>query len=154
MTESAHPMNADQTQASLLHDFFRNDRFAAYVGIELLDIAPGRARARLEIEDRHLNAVGVAHGAAIFSLADLVFAVASNSHGTVALGVNVSVSFMKSARKGTLTAEAEEVAINPKLATYLIRITDQEGSLVALFQGTVYRKRDALLDHLPSEGRG
>ncbi|MFD2112141.1 PaaI family thioesterase [Thiorhodococcus fuscus] len=136
----------------LLQDFFSNDRFAAFVGVELLEAAPGRARARLEIEDRHLNAVGVAHGAAIFSLADLVFAVASNSHGTVALGVNVSVSFMKSARKGVLTAEAEEVSINSKLATYLIRITDEDANLIALFQGTVYRKREALMDHMPSEG--
>mgnify|MGYP001810720350 CR=1 FL=1 len=132
-----------------LHDFFRNDRFAEHVGIELLETAPGRARARLAIDDRHLNAVGVAHGAAIFSLADLVFAVASNSHGTVALGVNVSVSFMKAARGGILTAEAEEVSINPKLATYLIRVLDEDETLIALMQGTVYRKRDALREHLP-----
>ena len=137
-------MNVTQIQ-----NFFRNDRFAEYVGIELLEVAPGRARARLEIDDRHLNAVGVAHGAAIFSLADLVFAVASNSHGTVALGVNVSVSFMKAARRGILTAEAEEVSINPKLATYLIRVLDEEENLIALFQGTVYRKRDSLDAHLP-----
>ena len=137
-------MNADQ-----IHSFFRNDRFAAHVGIELLEVSPGKARARLEIDDRHLNAVGVAHGAAIFSLADLVFAVASNSHGTVALGVNVSVSFMKAARRGILTAEAEEVSINPKLATYLIRVLDEEENLIALFQGTVYRKRDSLDAHLP-----
>jgi acyl-CoA thioesterase len=137
-------MNATQIQ-----NFFRNDRFAEYVGIELLEVSPGKARARLEIDDRHLNAVGVAHGAAIFSLADLVFAVASNSHGTVALGVNVSVSFMKAARRGILTAEAEEVSINPKLATYLIRVLDEEENLIALFQGTVYRKRDSLDAHLP-----
>ena len=136
-------MNVTQIQ-----NFFRNDRFAEYVGIELLEVAPGRARARLEIDDRHLNAVVVAHGAAIFSLADLVFAVASNSHGTVALGVNVSVSFMKAARRGILTAEAEEVSINPKLATYLIRVLDEEENLIALFQGTVYRKRDSLDAHL------
>ncbi|EXJ14343.1 PaaI family thioesterase [Imhoffiella purpurea] len=134
----------------LLRTFFGNDRFAAHVGIELLDVSPGRARARLEIGERHLNAVGVAHGAAIFSLADLVFAVASNAYGTVALGVNVSVSFMKSARQGVLVAEAEEVSINPKLATYLIRVTDEESNLIALFQGTVYRKRDALIDHMPA----
>lgn len=138
-------MTSDQIQ-----QFFRNDRFAAHVGVELLDVGPGRARARLEIGDQHLNAVGVAHGAAIFSLADLVFAVASNSHGTVALGVNVSVSFVKSAGRGVLVAEAEEVSINPKLATYLIRITDEGGELIALFQGTVYRKRDSLAEHLPA----
>jgi acyl-CoA thioesterase len=124
--------------------FFRNDRFAEHVGIELLEVSSGKARARLEIDDRHLNAVGVAHGAAIFSLADLVFAVASNSHGTVALGVNVSVSFMKGARRGTLTAEAEEMSLNPKLATYQIRVTDQADNLIALMQGTVYRKQEQL----------
>jgi acyl-CoA thioesterase len=138
-------MNATQIQ-----DFFRNDRFAAHVGIELLEVSPGRARARLVIDERHLNAVGLAHGAAIFSLADLVFAVASNSHGSVALGVNVAISFLRSARPGTLIAEAEEVSLNPKLATYLIRVTDEDDDLVALFQGTVYRKRDALADHLPA----
>ncbi|MBK1719431.1 PaaI family thioesterase [Thiocystis violacea] len=137
-------MSPDQIQA-----FFRNDRFAEYVGIELLEVAPGRARARLEIEGRHLNAVGLAHGAAIFSLADLVFAVASNSHGSVALGVNVSISYLKAARPGVLIAEAEEVSLNPRLATYLIRVTDSEEALIALFQGTVYRKREALADHLP-----
>ncbi|MBK1722235.1 PaaI family thioesterase [Thiocystis violacea] len=142
-------MTADQ-----IHAFFRNDRFAEHVGIELLDVGSGRARARLEIGERHLNAVGVAHGAAIFSLADLVFAVASNSHGSVALGVNVAVSFLKSAGRGILIAEAEEVSINPKLATYLIRVTDEGDNLIALFQGTVYRKRDALAGHLPARSDG
>lgn len=133
-----------------IQQFFCNDRFAAHVGIELLDVGPGRARARLEIGEQHLNAVGLAHGAAIFSLADLVFAVASNSHGNVALGVNVSVSFLKSAGRGTLFAQAEEVSLNPKLATYLIRVTDAEENLIALFQGSVYRKRDLLADQLPA----
>jgi acyl-CoA thioesterase len=51
---------------------------------------------------------------------------------------------MTSARGGILVAEAEEVSINPKLATYLIRILDEEETLIALFQGTVYRKREGL----------
>jgi acyl-CoA thioesterase len=132
-----------------LRRFFRNDRFAELVGIELLEAAPGRARAQLEIDGRHLNAVGVAHGAAIFSLADLVFAVASNSHGNIALGINVSVSFLKAAGTGTLIAEAEEVAANPRLATYLIRVRDDRGELIALMQGTVYRKREMLAEMAP-----
>ena len=132
-------MNPDRIQA-----FFQNDRFAAHVGIELLESSPGRAKARLEVQEHHLNAVGVVHGAAIFSLADLVFAVASNSHGTVALGINVSVSFLASSRGGTLFAEAEEVSINPKLATYAIRVHDERQRLIALLQGTVYRKREAI----------
>ena len=132
-------MDPDQIKA-----FFSRDRFAAHVGIELVESAPGRAKARLRIGEQHLNAVGVVHGAAIFSLADLVFAVASNSHGSVALGINVSVSFLASARGGNLIAEAEEVSINPKLATYLIRVRDDSERLIALLQGTVYRKQQAL----------
>lgn len=136
-------MTTQMTQAEL-ETFFHKDRFAAHVGVELLDMAPGRAKAKLEIHDHHRNAVGVVHGAAIFTLADLVFAVASNSHGTVALGINVSISYMTSAFGDVLVAEAEEVSINPKLATYLIRILDEQQTLIALFQGTVYRKREGL----------
>jgi acyl-CoA thioesterase len=125
--------------------FFKNDRFAERVGIELLEVSEGSARARMEIKDHHLNSVNIVHGAAIFSLADLVFSVASNSHGTVALAVNVNITFMKAASGGTLFAEATEVSRNPKLASYTIRVTDEAGDLIALFQGMVYRKKDKIL---------
>lgn len=47
---------------------------------------------------------------------------------------------------GTLTAEAREVALNPKLATYLIDVRDESGGLIAHFRGTVYRKNAAIGD--------
>ena len=59
--------------------FFKQDKFAEHVGIELLDVSEGYARAALEIKPHHLNAVGILHGAALFSLADLAFAVATPS---------------------------------------------------------------------------
>ena len=102
----------------------------------------------MTVGDQHLNAADVVHGAALFTLADLVFAVASNSHGRLALGINVSISYLKAARAGTLTAEAKEVSCNPKLATYTMEVRDAAGELVALAQGTVYRKETAL----PLEG--
>ncbi len=131
-----------------LRTFFSRDRFAAHNGIELLDAGPGWAKARMTVGDQHLNAADVVHGAALFTLADLVFAVASNSHGRLALGINVSISYLKAARAGTLTAEAKEVSCNPKLATYTMEVRDAAGELVALAQGTVYRKETAL----PLEG--
>ena len=121
-----------------------NDRFAAYVGIELVDLGPGHARARMTLGERHLNGIGIAHGAAIFSLADFTFAAASNSHGTVAVAINANISFLKAISSGILTADAREVSINPKLATYAIDIKDETGDLVASFQGMVYRKKDPL----------
>ncbi|MGA8180988.1 MAG: hotdog fold thioesterase [Desulfobacterales bacterium] len=125
--------------------FFENDRFADHVGIELLEVSKGRAKAKMEIKEHHLNGVNIAHGGAIFSLADLAFAVASNSHRTVALSINVSISYLKASVAGaTLIAEANEVSLNPKLATYEVRVTDQANDLIAIFLGTVYRKKEKI----------
>ncbi len=123
-----------------LRAFFHRDRFARHNGIELLDAGPGWAKARLAVADHHLNAADVVHGGALFTLADLVFAVASNSHGRLALGINVSISYLKAARGPTLVAEAREESCNAKLATYTMEVRDDTGDLVALAQGTVFRK--------------
>ncbi len=125
-------------------DFFKNDRFAKHSGIELLEIAPGRAKAKMAITDAHLNGVNMVHGGAIFTLADLVFAAASNSHGTVAVAINASIWFVTAAKQGTVYAEGIETSRNPKLATYSIKVTDDAGQTVALFEGMVYRKKDQI----------
>ena len=125
--------------------FQQNDKFAEYVGIELLDASHGYAKAKMDIQPHHLNGVGTVHGAAIFSLADLVFAVASNSHGTVAMGINVSIAYLKATKEGTLEAEAREVSRNPRLAAYQVQVCDAEGDIIAIFQGMVYRKKQELL---------
>jgi len=127
-----------------VRNFFKNDRFADHVGIELLEVSEGRAKAKMEIQEHHLNGVNIAHGGAIFSLADLAFAVASNSHRTIALGINANISYLKAAAGGTLIAEAKEVSLNLKLATYEVRVTDENNDLIAIFLGTVYRKKDKL----------
>ena len=96
------------------------------------------------VRSHHLNSAGTVHGGAIFALADAVFAAASNSHGTLAMAINVSISYFKAVSSGTLSASAEEVSLNPKLATYLIPVTDDKGNRIALFQGTVYRKKESV----------
>jgi len=124
--------------------FSTRDRFAAHCDIELLEVGAGYAKAKMAIGEHHLNGVDTVHGGAIFTLADLVFAAACNSHGTIAVAVNVSISYMKAARQGTLIAEGEEAACHPRLGSYTIRVTDDEGDLVAIFQGMAYRKKERL----------
>lgn len=124
--------------------FSREDRFARHSGIELVDAGEGWATARMQIEPFHMNGARTVHGGAIFTLADFAFAVASNSHGTLALGINTSVSFVKAATGGTLHAEAREQSRNPRLATYTVRVTDDDHALVAIFQGMVYRKQEPI----------
>jgi acyl-CoA thioesterase len=131
-----------------MEKFVQKDHFAHHIGVEMLDYGRGTAQARMTIGKQHLNSAGTVHGGAIFSLADAVFSVASNSHGTLALAINVSISYFKAVNSGTLTADAEEVSLNPKLATYLITVKDEKGARIALFQGTVYRKKDTLTEVL------
>ena len=125
-----------------LKRFFKKDNFAANSGIELLEVSPGYAKARLDIEEKHLNALRTVQGGALFTLADLAFAAASNAYGNATVAINANISFVKAATKGTLIAEAKETSISPKIATYTVNITDDKGDIVAIFQGMGYRKKD------------
>lgn len=128
-----------------IKEFFKNDRFAANAGVEILEVSKGYAKAGMKVTSTHLNSVDTAQGGAIFTLADLAFAAAANSHGTVAVAINVNISFVKAAFSGdTLIAEAKENSINPKIGAYTVNVINQNKELVAIFQGMVYRKKDTL----------
>ena len=122
--------------------FFKNDIFAAEAGIVLEEIAPGSARAKLEIGKRHLNAGGVAQGGAIFTLADLTMAAAVNAHGVLAFSIQSDIRYLESAREGdTLTATAYEKLLKRTIAHYHVEIKKQDGTLVALCDGICHRKQ-------------
>jgi acyl-CoA thioesterase len=124
--------------------FFKKDKFAERTNIELLSVSPGQARAKMTLHPHHLNGYGTVQGGAIFTLADFAFAAASNSHGKVAVAINVSITFMKAGTTGTLWAEAKEVSKNIKLGSYTVEVKDDQGELVAVFQGLAYRKSETI----------
>lgn len=118
-----------------------HDEFAKLTGLQIVETAPGRAKVRMTVGPQHLNGMGVAHGGAIFTLADYAFAAACNSHGFPAVAVNATISFLKAVRSGVLTADAAEAAEPGKMGSCIVRITDEAGELVAMFQGLSYSKR-------------
>jgi len=121
-------------------DFFSGDAFARTCGIEHIESGNGYARVKMTINESHLNSHGTVHGGAIFTLADAAFALASNSHGIPAAAINAHISYMKAAISGPLYAEADEFSLNPRLATYTVKVTGKNGEKIAIFQGMVYRK--------------
>ena len=127
-----------------LRRIFKNDHYAKLSNIELLTAAPGQATAKMTLHPHHLNALKTVQGGAIFTLADFTFAVACNSHGTMAVALDVSIVFMKAATTGTLWAEAREVSKNFKVGLYTVDVKDDADDLVAQFQGLAYRKKDKL----------
>jgi acyl-CoA thioesterase len=129
----------------MIRFFTENDKFARHAGIELVAMELGYAKAKLKIEEHHLNSARLVHGGAIFTLADLAFAAAATSYGNIALAINANINFIRGAKGGTIFAEAKEVASHPKLGTYSVRVTDAEGNLLATFEGLVYKKKDNLI---------
>ena len=95
-------------------------------------------------EDKYLNAANVVQWGVIFTLADLAFAVASNSHGQLALAVNINISFLKAKHGGTLYATATEVGEPNRLGAYDVLVTEEDGAIIARFNGMAYRKKQNL----------
>jgi acyl-CoA thioesterase len=134
----------DLLEEETIKEFFKGDKLAKYLGIELTDVSIGKAVAKMVVKEEHLNGIGTVHGGAIFTLADFTFAVAANSHGRVTVAINANISYMKAVTHGTLTAVAREVSLNPKIASYTVDISNDKGELIAIFQGLAYRKRDKI----------
>ena len=126
----------------LLRKRLEEDPFARHLKIQLLDVREGYARASMPLEENHRNAFGMVHGGAIFGLADCVFQAASNSHGVYSVAIQASISYFQAPRTDILYAEATEVSRTKRLANYTIRVTEGGDSLVASFQGFVYRMPD------------
>ena len=123
-----------------IQDFLQGDKFALLAGVELLEVGNGYAKAGMEVKPEHLNGGGVCQGGALFTLADLAFAAATNSHARLTFSIDSSIHFFRSVSEGILYAEAHEVFNHKRLANCEVRITTEEGELIATFNGTGYRK--------------
>lgn len=128
-----------------LKEYFKKDKFGTLNDMELIEYAPGYAKTRMVVSEKHCNAIGFCQGGALFTLADLAFAAAVNSHGTATVAVSSNISFVRSAKVGeTVYAEAHEIIDHWKLPYAEVRITNEEGTLLAILTSTGYRKAESL----------
>ncbi|MEK6349297.1 MAG: hydroxyphenylacetyl-CoA thioesterase PaaI [Burkholderia sp.] len=106
------------------------------LGIELLEVGPGRARMRMTVRPAFLNGHRTCHGGLIFTLADSAFAFACNSHNLNTVAVGCAIEFLRPVPEGeVLTAEAVEQALAGRHGIYDIRVTNRAGETVAMFRG-------------------
>lgn len=122
-----------------------HDEFSRWLGLELLEIAPGTCRCRMTVRQEMVNGFGVSHGGIVFSFADSVFAFASNSYGTVSVAIDNTIRYPDAIRPGdVLTAVGVERAASNRIGYYDVTVTNGDGVTVALFKGTVYRTKKPL----------
>ncbi|MCL4184400.1 MAG: methylmalonyl Co-A mutase-associated GTPase MeaB [Burkholderiaceae bacterium] len=138
------PADPADTQAwrARLAALLARDGLCAALGFTLVDAGPGRAEVQMRVDARHLNFNGGCHGGALFALADTAFGLASNSHGPLASGIDVHMTFQVGVRAGDrLVARASEIRRSRRIGVYRVDVAcvraDGEEQLVSCFTGTV-----------------
>ena len=115
--------------------------FAQKFGIKLLDLKEGYSKVEMKLSPEMENIFGMAHGGALFALIDEAFETASNSHGTVAVALNMNITYISPPSPGSgLIAEAQEISRSQRTAVYDIKLFDHQNNLIAICEALVYRK--------------
>jgi acyl-CoA thioesterase len=121
-----------------------NCQFMEKMDMEVISIDDNEVRLAMNTEGNR-NALGSAHGGALFSLADQAFALAANRTGEPEVAISASINYMKPAR-GRLEAVAKRIEENNTTSVYQVIVYD-ENKVVAIFQGVGYKlKRKTSMD--------
>jgi acyl-CoA thioesterase len=145
--------DADRMAAEIAGMMWADDRASQALGMELLDVRSGYARIRMPIRRDMTNGHGICHGGYMFLLADSTFAFACNSHNQRAVAASAEIHFLAPAHEGdVLTAEGVELHVAGRSGVYDMRVTDQDGRLVALFRGKSATIKGQFIDHPGAAG--
>ena len=149
MTSSAlSPLELAQESARIM---WAEDTATRHVGMQLLEVTPGRAKLSLTVREEFTNGHGMCHGGYIFMLADSAFAFACNSHNQRAVAASAAIEFLAAAQRGDLlTAECAEQSRGGRSGLYDTRVTDQNGRLIALFRGRSATIRGRFVEEVPT----
>ena len=122
------------------------DAASTALGIEVLQLAEGRATVRMPVRPDMLQGHGTCHGGIVVALADTAFAAACNSRGTgPSVAASADVTWVRPAFAGdVLVAEADEHTRSGRTGVTDVTVTrEQDGQVVALFRGRSVELRDA-----------
>jgi acyl-CoA thioesterase len=114
--------------------------FAQALSMELVELELGYSAVEMIYDPSTMNNIyDRAHGGAIFSLIDEAFETAGQTEGTVAVALNVNVTYVSSPRQGKrLRAEARQVTRTKRTASFDIRVSEKDGQLIATCQALAY----------------
>jgi acyl-CoA thioesterase len=128
--------------ARVVDAMMAKDAFSQWLGIKVLETRPRGATIGMRVREEMVNGFGVSHGGIVYSLADSALAFAANTHGRITVAIENSITYPQPVRAGDeLIAVAEEESASNRLGYYRVTVRRQDGVIVALFRGTVYRTR-------------
>ena len=110
-----------------------------FLGMDIEDIEPGHAIARLEVSEDLLNPNGVVHGGVLFTMVDTAMGKAtmtSLEEGQLCASIEIQMRFLRPVNAGQLEANATVIRRGRRIVHLESRIRGADGALVATGAGT------------------
>nr|WP_272212633.1 hydroxyphenylacetyl-CoA thioesterase PaaI [Marinicella sp. W31]MDC2878547.1 hydroxyphenylacetyl-CoA thioesterase PaaI [Marinicella sp. W31] len=136
MNTTIEPMNPQALAEACAKAMWNDDNASQRLGMRLEHIAPGEATLSMTLTDAMTNGHGNAHGGYLFTLADSAFAFACNTYNQLTVAQHCSITYTAPAARGDrLTAIAREVSRKGRSGIYDIRVSREDGTVIAEFRG-------------------
>ena len=131
----------DQKVRNAIFNAVEKEPFAKALKVNLVELELGYSMVEMKYDPANMNNIYErAHGGALFGLIDEAFETASQTDGTIAVALNVNVTYVSSPQAGVkLRAEAKRVSQTKKTAGYDIKVSDQNETLIATCSALAYR---------------
>lgn len=131
----------DQAVREAIYRAVEKEPFAQALHMKLVALDHGYSVVEMIYNPVVMNNIyDRAHGGAIFAMIDEAFETVGQTDGTVAVALNVNVTYVSSLEAGArLRAEVQEVSRTKRIAGYDIKVTDQDGRVIATCQALAYR---------------
>ena len=128
-------LSSDDIARACAEAMWKEDDASKGLGMELIEVKPGRATLSMTVQPQMVNGQRIAHGGFIFTLADSAFAFACNSHNERTVAAHGNISFIRPGKLGdTLVAVAREISRSGRSGIYDVRVTAGD-EVIAEFRG-------------------
>jgi len=145
-------LNKEDALAQQVYDkMMQTDFCSQWMNIEPISIKEGYCKIKMKVHKQMLNGYGILHGGIAYAFADSAFAFASNSYGRLAVSINGSMNYAKSAKlDDELFAEAKALNVGHKTADFDVEVytepPQKPKTIYYYFRGTVYRSSKVILE--------
>lgn len=131
--------DAQRTADRVREGMFASDRASKSLGMQVIEVTPGRAVMTMTVRDDMLNGHDICHGGLIATLADSTFAFACNSYDELTVASGFAIELLAPGRRGdVLTATCVEVSKAGRTGVYDTEVINQRGERIAVFRGRSY----------------
>jgi acyl-CoA thioesterase len=128
-------LSPDDLARACADAMWKEDDASKGLGMEIVEVGPGRATLTMTVKPEMVNGARIAHGGFIFTLADSTFAFACNSHNNRAVAAQGDITFLRPGKLGDkLVATAREISRSGRSGIYDVRVTVGD-TVIAEFRG-------------------